>query len=184
MAKPALLGFLLILIFNITSSSFSATADGDDSVYESFLQCLESNTNPQEEISKLVYSQSSPSYTSVLRAYIRNARYNTSATPKPVVIVTPSQISHVQATVICTKKLNHLSSQMNLGPIGFNSYTSHVARIDADTQFNSNRLNLNQMKAYGEHDSGVTAGGSTSSDNDLISDGLVVLSLGCEDMWL
>nr|QHW03916.1 berberine bridge enzyme-like protein 27 [Populus davidiana x Populus alba var. pyramidalis] len=107
MAKPALLAFLVILIFNITSSSFSATADGDDSVYESFLQCLESNTNPQDEISKLVYSQSSASYTSVLRAYIRNARYNTSATPKPVVIVTPSQISHVQATVICTKKVGY-----------------------------------------------------------------------------
>nr|QHW03949.1 berberine bridge enzyme-like protein 60 [Populus davidiana x Populus alba var. pyramidalis] len=107
MAKPTLLAFLLILIFNITSSSFSATAAGDDSVYESFLQCLESNTNPQEEISKLVYSQSSTSYTSVLRAYIRNARYNTSATPKPVVIVTPTQISHVQATVICTKKVGY-----------------------------------------------------------------------------
>ena len=107
MAKPTLLAFLVILIFNITSSSFSATAAGNDSVYESFLQCLESNTNPQDEISKLVYSQSSTSYTSVLRAYIRNARYNTSATPKPVVIVTPSQISHVQATVICTKKVGY-----------------------------------------------------------------------------
>jgi hypothetical protein len=44
-------------------------------------------------------------------------------------------------------QLHQLSSQMNIGPIGFNSYISHVARIDADTQFNSNRLNLNQMKA-------------------------------------
>ncbi|KAJ6753348.1 hypothetical protein OIU79_026225, partial [Salix purpurea] len=76
MAKPALLALLVLLVFNITSS-FSAAAEGNDSVYESFLQCLESNTNPQDQISNLVYSQSSASYTSVLRAYIRNARYNT-----------------------------------------------------------------------------------------------------------
>ncbi|KAG5255421.1 berberine bridge enzyme [Salix suchowensis] len=106
MAKPALLALLVLLVFNITSS-FPAAAEGNDSVYESFLQCLESNTNPQDQISNLVYSQSSASYTSVLRAYIRNARYNTSATPKPVVIVTPTQISHVQATVICTKKVGY-----------------------------------------------------------------------------
>ncbi|KAG6790818.1 hypothetical protein POTOM_006986 [Populus tomentosa] len=57
----------------------------------------------------------------------------------------------------------------------YSSYTSHVARIDADTQFNSNRLNLNQMmKAYGEHDSGVTAGGSTSRS---ISSMLILIDL-------
>ncbi|KAG5235887.1 berberine bridge enzyme [Salix suchowensis] len=107
MAKPTLLAFLsLLLVFNGPSGSFSATTN-DESVYESFLQCLEKNTNPQDKISNLVYSQSNTAYTSVLRAYIRNARLNTSSTPKPLVIVTPTQISHVQATVICTKKVGY-----------------------------------------------------------------------------
>jgi FAD/FMN-containing dehydrogenase len=107
MAEPTLLAFLLLLlVFNVPSGSFSATTN-DESVYESFLQCLEKNTNPQDKISNLVYSQSNAAYTSVLRAYIRNARYNTSATPKPLVIVTPTEISHVQATVICTKKVGY-----------------------------------------------------------------------------
>jgi hypothetical protein len=105
--EPTLLAFLLLLlVLNVPSGSFSAKTN-DESVYESFLQCLEKNTNPQDKISNLVYSQSNTAYTSVLRAYIRNARYNTSATPKPVVIVTPTQISHVQATVICTKKVGY-----------------------------------------------------------------------------
>ena len=107
MAEPTLLAFLLLLlVFNVPSGSSSA-ATKDESVYESFLQCLEKNTNPQDKISNLVYSQSNAAYTSVLRAYIRNARYNTSATPKPLVIVTPTQISHVQATVLCTKKVGY-----------------------------------------------------------------------------
>ncbi|KAJ6950874.1 berberine bridge enzyme-like 21 [Populus alba x Populus x berolinensis] len=158
MAKPALLGFLLILIFNITSSSFSATADGDDSVYESFLQCLESNTNPQEEISKLVYSQSSPSYTSVLRAYIRNARYNTSATPKPVVIVTPSQISHVQATVICTKKVGyHLKIRSGGHDYDRISYVSDMPFFVLDL-FNLRSIEVNVNDESATVQAGATLG--------------------------
>ncbi|KAJ6332553.1 hypothetical protein OIU77_008592, partial [Salix suchowensis] len=53
MAKPTLLAFLsLLLVFNGPSGSFSATTN-DESVYESFLQCLEKNTNPQDKISNL-----------------------------------------------------------------------------------------------------------------------------------
>ncbi|KAF2310738.1 hypothetical protein GH714_016815 [Hevea brasiliensis] len=105
MAKTTpLLAFLLFLLLDLSCFSSLTCAATDDSVYESFLQCLENNTNPQDQISTLVYSQTNASYTSVLRAYIRNARMNTSTTPKPVVILTPKQISHVQAAVICTKK--------------------------------------------------------------------------------
>ncbi|KAF2317914.1 hypothetical protein GH714_041236 [Hevea brasiliensis] len=108
MAKAAnLLAFLLVLVFNLSCFSSFAWAARDDSVYESFLQCLESNTNPQDQISDLVYSQNNISYASVLRAYIRNARLNTSTTPKPLIIITPKQISHVQAAVICTKKVGY-----------------------------------------------------------------------------
>jgi hypothetical protein len=51
-------------------------------------------------ISKLVYAQSSPSYTSVLRAYIRNAQFNTS----------PIDGSHVQEALICSKTDHHIEN--------------------------------------------------------------------------
>ncbi|KAG6642490.1 hypothetical protein CIPAW_09G143400 [Carya illinoinensis] len=35
---------------------------------------------------------------------IRNARFNTTSTPKPVIIVTPTQESHVQDSVLCSKQ--------------------------------------------------------------------------------
>jgi FAD/FMN-containing dehydrogenase len=95
-----MLPVLLLLLFQI-----SASWAGSDSVHDTFLRCLSKQTNQQEQISKLVYAQGNPSYTSVLRAYIRNARFNTSSTPKPLVIVTPTSESHVQAAVICAKNI-------------------------------------------------------------------------------
>ncbi|KAF7842383.1 berberine bridge enzyme-like 21 [Senna tora] len=44
-------------------------------------------------------------YPSVLQNYIRNARFNTSSTPKPSLIITPLYESHVQSTVICAKSM-------------------------------------------------------------------------------
>ncbi|KAI4297148.1 hypothetical protein L6164_037051 [Bauhinia variegata] len=81
------------------------TARSTGSVYEPFLQCLVNHTNSADQISKIVYDQKKISYTSVLRAYIRNARFNTTSTPKPLIILTPLQESHVQATVICAKSI-------------------------------------------------------------------------------
>ncbi|KAG8639237.1 hypothetical protein MANES_14G125200v8 [Manihot esculenta] len=97
---------LLALILYLSSFTWAAI---DVSVYESFLQCLQNNTNPQDHISDFVYSQTNASYTSVLQAYIRNARLINSTTPKPkpLIILAPTQISHVQASVICSKKVGY-----------------------------------------------------------------------------
>ncbi|CAN1142676.1 Berberine bridge enzyme-like 21 [Linum perenne] len=91
------LPFLLLLLFS------TASAADDSSLYQSFLTCLEKNTPPQDKISNLVYTPANQSFTSVLQAYIRNSRLNTTTTPKPSIIITPTKISHVQAAVICTK---------------------------------------------------------------------------------
>ncbi|CAN1250699.1 Berberine bridge enzyme-like 2 [Linum perenne] len=92
-----LVPFLLLLLV-----SAAATAD-NSSVYQSFLLCLEKNTPPEDKISDLVYSPANQSFTSVLEAYIRNSRLNTTTTPKPSIIITATKIPHVQAAVICTK---------------------------------------------------------------------------------
>ncbi|MBA0798218.1 hypothetical protein Gohar_008831 [Gossypium harknessii] len=50
-----------------------------------------------------IYTPSNSSFESALQAYILNRRFLTPETPKPVAIVAPTHVSHVQATVICAK---------------------------------------------------------------------------------
>ncbi|XP_044495803.1 berberine bridge enzyme-like 21 [Mangifera indica] len=92
---------LLLLLLHVSFPWASS-----NSVYETFLQCLTHQAN-STQVSNIVYSQTNASYTSVLRAYIRNARFNSSSTPKPFLIMTPLQESHVQAAVICTKQVGY-----------------------------------------------------------------------------
>ncbi|XP_021820247.1 berberine bridge enzyme-like 21 [Prunus avium] len=101
MPRMMMLPLVVLLVFPV-SVSWAASA----SVYDNFLQCLNTNTNPSStQLSNIIYAQNNPSYSSVLRAYIRNSRFNTTSTPKPVLIVTPSAASHVQASVVCAKQL-------------------------------------------------------------------------------
>ncbi|KAI4297151.1 hypothetical protein L6164_037054 [Bauhinia variegata] len=110
MAKSHPLGFLSFLsIFLVLALqchvSVSLESPTTESVYLPFLQCLINQTNSADEVSNIVYAQTNASYTSVLRAYIRNARFNRTSTPKPLIIITPLQESHVQATVVCAKSI-------------------------------------------------------------------------------
>ncbi|KAI4299747.1 hypothetical protein L6164_033176 [Bauhinia variegata] len=93
---------LFVLQFHVSVSLESPTTE---SVYVPFLQCLINQTNSVDEVSNIVYAQTNASYTSVLRAYIRNAAFNTTSTPKPLIIVTPLKEFHVQASVICAKSI-------------------------------------------------------------------------------
>ncbi|KAJ7015317.1 hypothetical protein NC653_004581 [Populus alba x Populus x berolinensis] len=87
--------FLFLFLF-----SFSWIASADR--HEDFLQCLHyQNSNA---ISKVIYTPINSSYSSVLQFSIRNGRFNTSATPKPLVIVTPLNVAHIQAAIACSQK--------------------------------------------------------------------------------
>ncbi|XP_010449155.1 PREDICTED: reticuline oxidase-like protein [Camelina sativa] len=99
---------VVLFLVSLPFSTFAAPPSSD-SIYESFVQCFSDKTkSPQTQITDNVFSHSNPSYTSVLRAYIRNARFNTSSTPKPTIIVTPRSESHVSAAVVCSKTQNFL----------------------------------------------------------------------------
>ncbi|KAF2317913.1 hypothetical protein GH714_041233 [Hevea brasiliensis] len=159
MAKATtLLAILLVLVFNLSCFSSLTLAARDDSVYESFLQCLKSKTNPQDQISDIVYPQTNLSYTSVLRAYIRNARLNTSTTPKPLIIITPKQISHVQAAVICTKRVDY---QLKIRSGGHDyegiSYISNVPFFVLD-MFNLRSMEVDVKNETAWVQSGATLG--------------------------
>ena len=87
--------FLFLFLF-----SFSWVASADR--HEDFLQCLlYQNSNA---ISKVIYTPINSSYSSVLQFSIRNGRFNTSATPKPLVIVTPLNEAHIQSVIACSQK--------------------------------------------------------------------------------
>ncbi|KFK31563.1 hypothetical protein AALP_AA6G128100 [Arabis alpina] len=99
--------FLSVFFLSLLFSSSFAAPPSSDSVHESFVQCFSDKTkSPQTQITQNVFSQTNPSFSSVLRAYIRNARFNTSSTLKPTIIITPRSESHVSAAVICAKPLN------------------------------------------------------------------------------
>ena len=127
-----------------------------DSVNETFVQCLSNQTNQPDQVSNIVYSQTNPSYTIVLRAYIRNSRFNTSTTPKPTIIVTPTQESHVQATVICTKNIG-IQLKIRSGGHDYEgiSYISDVPFIILD-MFNLRSITINLQEQTAWVESGAT----------------------------
>ncbi|KAE8673435.1 Reticuline oxidase-like protein [Hibiscus syriacus] len=90
---------LCLVVFN-----FSLSYAASDPTYQSLLQCL-SQSIPSQNASAILFSNNNPSYASVLQAYIRNARFNTSETPKPTIIITPTEESHVSAAVTCSQKV-------------------------------------------------------------------------------
>ncbi|KAI4995640.1 hypothetical protein ZWY2020_035543 [Hordeum vulgare] len=69
---------------------------------DGFLHCLRAKNVPSE----LVYTQSSSNFTDVLASSIRNGKFFTNATVRPLCIITPGpgDASHVQAAVLCGRR--------------------------------------------------------------------------------
>ncbi|XP_031393184.1 berberine bridge enzyme-like 21 [Punica granatum] len=102
---------LLLLLLPPAVSSSSPS----ESLYANFLNCLENRTQSPSssssstyQFSQSLFSQSNSSYSGALNSYVRNRRFNTSSTPKPLLILTPSLQSHVSAAVLCSKHLGLL----------------------------------------------------------------------------
>ncbi|XP_047959656.1 berberine bridge enzyme-like 8 [Salvia hispanica] len=92
----------ITISFSILFSLFSLSwASSNSSSHHAFIQCLENHSDPS--ISSLIYTPNNSSYSSVLQNYIRNLRFNESFTPKPQIIITANQISHIQSAIFCGK---------------------------------------------------------------------------------
>ncbi|XP_048323255.2 berberine bridge enzyme-like 21 [Ziziphus jujuba] len=96
---------LSLTIFLLVLLHVSYALVTSDSVYDTFLHCLQKHTNESDQVSNIIYAQTNANYSTVLRNYIRNARFNTSSTRKPLLIVTPSLESQVGATVVCSQTI-------------------------------------------------------------------------------
>ncbi|KAL4387700.1 hypothetical protein GQ457_09G015910 [Hibiscus cannabinus] len=88
--------FVFLVIFSLSSAIVLAHAN------EKFVHCF-SSLHPQDS-SSVIHTPNISSYLSVLDSTIRNFRFATPTTPKPLVIVTPSTVSHIQSTIHCSKK--------------------------------------------------------------------------------
>ncbi|XP_057433555.1 berberine bridge enzyme-like 8 [Lotus japonicus] len=95
--SPKTLQLHLLLPIVVLLSVLCATI----SAHITFVQCLVNHSAPSYPIAKAIFTPNTPSFSSVLQAYIRNLRFNTSTTRKPFLILTPLHVSHVQAAIVC-----------------------------------------------------------------------------------
>ncbi|KAL8113348.1 hypothetical protein AgCh_020609 [Apium graveolens] len=146
----------LLLLFSLNSLSMAA----DDSDYTTFVQCLEKNSTPDDKpsVSSIVYSPQNSSFNSVLQAYIKNKRFNTSETPKPAIIVTATKESHVQNTVICAKIMG-IQLKIRSGGHDYDgiSYVSDTTFIVLD-MFNIRNIDVNIDTETAVVEAGATLG--------------------------
>ncbi|BAT87705.1 hypothetical protein VIGAN_05110100 [Vigna angularis var. angularis] len=98
MAKTCLV-YLYGASLLLTLSTSLAAPSSNPSLYDNFLRCLTQQTKSSTPLSNIVFPQNNPAFPTVLENYIRNSRFNNSQTPKPLLIVTPLQESHVQGAI-------------------------------------------------------------------------------------
>ena len=132
--------FAIILLLLALSGSVSWASS--DSVHDEFLQCLYNHSQPSSPISAVIYTPNNSSYSSVLQSYIRNLRFNESTTPKPLLIITALDVSHIQAAIICAKT-HGLQMKIRSGGHDYEgvSYVSEVPFFILDL-FNLRSINV------------------------------------------
>ncbi|KAL6991942.1 Monolignol oxidoreductase AtBBE-like 15 [Sarracenia purpurea var. burkii] len=94
-----LLSFFAVFFLSISWAT-------SDSIQDNFYQCLSQNSDPSTPLSTAFYTPNNTSFTSLLQSSAQNLRCLMPSVPKPDLIFTPLLESHVQAAVICSKRLN------------------------------------------------------------------------------
>ncbi|GMI78612.1 hypothetical protein like AT1G26420 [Hibiscus trionum] len=152
--NSAIFPFIALSLLLLSSLPWRATSDSSfPSSVDKFLQCLGNRSAPLLES---VYTRTNPSFESVLRALIRNRRFVTPQTPKPVAIVAPNHVSHVQSTVVCAKD-NDLQIRIRSGGHDYEglSYRSNVTFVILDM------FNLRSIKVDVDNEVAYVQAGAT-----------------------
>uniref|UniRef100_A0A2N9GH80 FAD-binding PCMH-type domain-containing protein n=1 Tax=Fagus sylvatica TaxID=28930 RepID=A0A2N9GH80_FAGSY len=145
----ALLSLFSILLFPVSWATTTLA-----SVQENFIQCLDNASPAHPDI----YTPNNSSFAFVLQSYIRNRRFDTTTTPKPVAIVTAKNESHVQATVVCAKKLG-IELRIRSGGHDYEgvSYVSQVPFVLLD-MFNLRSIDIDIKNESAWVQAGATLG--------------------------
>ncbi|EMS50470.1 Reticuline oxidase-like protein [Triticum urartu] len=113
-----LVAFALLCCYASTVSSQGNSSDG-------FLSCLTASIPRQ-----LVFTPSSPSFTPLLKSSIRNPKFFTPSTVRPLYIITPTNASHVQAAVLCGRR-SGLRSRVRSGGHDYEGLSYRSVRAES-----------------------------------------------------
>lgn len=130
----------------------------EDSIQEGLIQCLINRSIASHPISSLIYTPENSSYLPVLQSYIRNLRFNTSTTRKPLLIVTATHVSHVQASILCAQDKG-IEMKVRSGGHDYEglSYVSIVPFFMVD-MFNLRSIDVNIEEETAWVEAGATLG--------------------------
>ncbi|XP_075663967.1 tetrahydroberberine oxidase-like [Castanea sativa] len=125
--------------------------------HENFLQCLTLHSG-NDSISKVIYTPSNSSYSSVLESSIRNPRFSTPSTPKPLVIITPLGVSQIQEILSCAQKYG-MQVRVRSGGHDYEglSYVSPVPFVILD-MINLRNISVDVENSFAWVQSGATLG--------------------------
>ncbi|XP_008225669.1 PREDICTED: reticuline oxidase-like protein [Prunus mume] len=150
---------LLSAVFSIFCV-ISVSCTNSSSVEYNFLQCLSKHSQRSNPISEAIYTSKSASFSSVLQSYVRNLRFISPTTPKPLLIVAAKHESHVPATVICAKSLG-LEIRIRSGGHDYEG-VSYVSRNTKDfivlDMFNLRSINIDMADESAWVQSGAILG--------------------------
>ncbi|CAH8381581.1 unnamed protein product [Eruca vesicaria subsp. sativa] len=97
--------------------------------HDDFIKCLHKNTYIDFPLEKTFFTpeRNASTFIKVLESTAQNTRFLTNSTPKPSFIFTPVHESHVQASIICSKKLGiHLRVRSGGHDFEAVSYVSQI----------------------------------------------------------
>ncbi|XP_068657275.1 berberine bridge enzyme-like 26 [Aristolochia californica] len=90
---------VLYMLLSFISLSFATSS----LTSENFLQCLSTHFPSSTKMSEVLSAQNTTSYTSILQSSIQNLRFLSSPKLDPLFVITPTNESQIQATVMCCK---------------------------------------------------------------------------------
>ncbi|XP_054800787.1 berberine bridge enzyme-like 13 [Prosopis cineraria] len=105
-SSPSRFSVLLLLLLLSSISHSSSSSSSRPTLQQSFVHCLSLKSDKSFPFFRSIYARYNSSFPTVLSSSAQNLRYLLPSAPKPEFIFTPTSESHVQAAVICSKKLN------------------------------------------------------------------------------
>lgn len=137
---------------------FHVSMAASDPTQDIFFHCLCNHSQSFPPISSVIFFPNNPSYLPVLQSYIRNLRFMSATTPKPLFIVAPTHVSHIQASIICSK-IYGLEVRIRSGGHDYDglSYVSGVPFIIID-MFNLRATTVDVDNESAWVESGATLG--------------------------